>query len=80
MTLKDEMYGKKKVFPNIELYLSCIYMMIGFPARLVSNLTLTARICGICAHIMEQKYVHKKKFLKNQIYVGKVGLKVRPKF
>ncbi len=75
-TLRKEMFGKKKLLPNIELYVSGIYLMMGIPARLVANVNLMARISGICAHMLEQKYVTKKILLRHFKYVGQIDKKV----
>jgi 2-methylcitrate synthase len=79
--LKDEIYKKKKLFANVELYLAQSYLVSGFPAKILSNITLLGRIGGICAHILEQKNVTKKIYLHPQKYVGFLNKSMmKPKF
>ena len=62
MTFRHESLKLKNLYPNPDLYLTVISIMIGIQTKLISSLPVMARISGICAHILEQKYINNKNF------------------
>ncbi len=75
-TIKKEIFEKKKIQPNVDFYASGVYLMIGIPDKLSPMLTLLARIGGMCAHLLEQKYVTKKIIVQTLQYNGNSHRKV----
>jgi len=71
VTLKDEYFVKRKLYPNVDFYSGLIYKAIGIPTEMFTVMFAIGRMPGWIAHWKEMRENPKSKIGRpRQIYTG----------
>jgi citrate synthase len=75
--IAEIMLRKKNLHANVDFYSATVYYSLGFPTDLFTPIFAIARAAGWTAHLLEQ--VADNRLIRPQsLYIGPVGLKVKP--
>ena len=74
ITLRDEYFIERKLYPNVDFYSGIIYRALGIPENMFTVIFALGRLPGWIAHWKEMIGNHTKITRPRQIYVGE-GLK-----
>jgi citrate synthase len=75
--IAEIMLLKKNLHANVDFYSATVYHSMGFPTDLFTPIFAIARMAGWTAHLLEQ--VADNRLIRPQsLYIGPVGLKVKP--
>jgi citrate synthase len=75
--IAEIMLARKNLHANVDFYSATVYYSLGIPTDLFTPVFAIARTAGWTAHILEQ--VADNRLIRPQsLYVGPVGLKVKP--
>jgi citrate synthase len=75
--IAEIMLQKKNLHANVDFYSATVYYSLGVPTDLFTPIFAIARMAGWTAHLLEQ--VADNRLIRPQsLYIGPVGLKVKP--
>jgi 2-methylcitrate synthase/citrate synthase II len=52
--IKQVVWEKKKIYPNVDYPCGLVYFLLGFPIDIYTPLFVASRVSGWCAHVIEQ--------------------------
>jgi citrate synthase len=75
--IAEIMLRRKNLHANVDFYSATVYYSLGIPTDLFTPIFAIARVAGWTAHLLEQ--VTDNRLIRPQsLYIGPVGLKVKP--